>query len=61
MNVLLRLLYLMQVVSIRLPSGYLRSLQKLIVHFVWAGARPRLKYALLCVPKEKGGIGLPDF
>lgn len=51
MNTLPHLLYLMQVVPIRLPSRYLRTLQKMIVRFVWSGARPWLKYALLCAPK----------
>lgn len=51
MNTLPHLLYLMQVVPIRLPSRYLRTLQKMIVRFVWSGTRPRLKYALLCARK----------
>lgn len=40
MNILPRLLYLMQTIPIKLLRGYHRNLQKAITQFVWTGTKP---------------------
>ncbi|XP_040274347.1 olfactory receptor 1468-like [Bufo bufo] len=58
--VLPRLTYLQQVLPIPVPKTYYVRLKREISKFVWDGKRARLACSVLCRPKDKGGIGLPD-
>uniref|UniRef100_A0A8C5M2P2 Reverse transcriptase domain-containing protein n=1 Tax=Leptobrachium leishanense TaxID=445787 RepID=A0A8C5M2P2_9ANUR len=60
MNVLPRLLYLVQTIPLRVPRGWLAEVRKLFLNFVWAGKRPRLKFTTMCKPVSSGGLALPD-
>lgn len=60
MNILPRVLYLLQTLPIVVPSLFFSSLQKLFYSYVWNGRHPRLKLALLTAPKSAGGLALPN-
>ena len=60
MKVVLRLLYLFQSIPQIIPETQFRYWDKLISRFIWAGKRPRVRYKTLQLPKEKGGLSLPN-
>ena len=60
MNIMPRLLYLFQTLPIKLAVGFLKDLRSRFVKFIWAGKSPRVRRAILTLPKERGGVGLPD-
>uniref|UniRef100_A0A8C5QDZ1 Uncharacterized protein n=1 Tax=Leptobrachium leishanense TaxID=445787 RepID=A0A8C5QDZ1_9ANUR len=60
MNVLPRILYLLQTIPLTLPTHYLRAFRKCFIDFIWAGSRPRLQFAIMCRSKSQGGLALPD-
>uniref|UniRef100_A0A8C5PKM6 Reverse transcriptase domain-containing protein n=3 Tax=Leptobrachium leishanense TaxID=445787 RepID=A0A8C5PKM6_9ANUR len=59
MNVLPRVLYLLQTLPVHVPTAFFRSLQSLFIRYVWAGRKPRLRVALLTAPRSRGGLALP--
>uniref|UniRef100_A0A8C5N2I9 Reverse transcriptase domain-containing protein n=1 Tax=Leptobrachium leishanense TaxID=445787 RepID=A0A8C5N2I9_9ANUR len=60
MNVLPCMLYLLQTVPVTLPGSFFKSFRSEMIKFVWAGLKPRLRFSVLCRPKEAGGMALPD-
>ena len=60
MNVVPRLLYLFQSIPQMIPESQFRHWDKLISRFIWAGKRPRVRYKTLQLPKEEGGLSLPN-
>lgn len=60
MNVMPRLLYLFQMLPVRLPQNFLAELRTRLTRFVWAGRPPRLRIAILSLLKVQGGMGFPD-
>lgn len=60
MYVLTRLLYLFQSLPVQIPTKQFCEGDKLISRYIWSGKRPRVRYSTLQLPKEKGGMGLPD-
>lgn len=61
MNVLPRFLYLFQSIPIFLPKSFFRSLDGLILSFVWGGKISRIRKIFLERPKQDGGLALPNF
>lgn len=55
MNVLPRLLYLFLSLPVRIPDSQFTTWEKQISWFIWAGARPRVKFKTLQLDKGKGG------
>lgn len=60
MNVLPRILYVLQVMPVALPPPFFASLRKIFMDFIWAGGNPRNSLMNLSLPKNRGGLGLPD-
>ncbi|KAM5171776.1 A.superbus venom factor 1-like [Mantella aurantiaca] len=60
MNVLPRILYLMQALPITIPPSFFQELRKSITNFIWAHKQPRISFNRLTKSKLNGGIGLPD-
>lgn len=60
MNILPRILYLLQTVPIKLPTKFFSTYQKAYTDLIWGTSRPRFSYFRLTVPKFKRGIGLPE-
>lgn len=59
MNILPRLLYLFQSVPIEKPGQYFSEWDKIISRFIWAGKKQRVKYKIVQLSKERGGLALP--
>lgn len=60
MNVLPRLLYLLQAIPIKLPPSFFTSYKHMCRTFIWASKSLRLVWDRLILPKLLGGLGLPD-
>ena len=60
MNVLPRILYLMQTIPIAVPKEFFQSIKGILRAYIWANKSPRIKMQTLALPKVRGGMGLPD-
>lgn len=60
MNILPRILYLLQTVPIKLPASFFTTYKKICRNFIWAAKSPRLSWEKMTTPKIKGGLSLPD-
>lgn len=60
MTILPKFLYLMQALPIHIPASYFKQVQSIFTEFVWAKKRPRLPHNLLVLPKQNGGLALPN-
>ena len=60
MNILPRLLYLFQSLPIMVPKKQFDEWDKWISRFVWGGKKPRTRYETLQLPKDRGGMALPN-
>ena len=47
--------------AIFIPDCYVNDINKMIIDFIWSGRKPKLKRDVLFLPKNQGGLGLPDF
>lgn len=61
MTILPKLLYLFRVLPIPIPSYFLRIVQKRATSFIWGSSKPRIPIHTLHLPKNKGGLGYPNF
>lgn len=59
MNILPRLLYLFQNLPVELSEKELKELDKIISRFIWQGAKPRIRYRTVQLPKGTGGLARP--
>uniref|UniRef100_A0A8C5LZP1 Reverse transcriptase domain-containing protein n=1 Tax=Leptobrachium leishanense TaxID=445787 RepID=A0A8C5LZP1_9ANUR len=60
MNLLPRLLYLFNTLPISIPVSFFTTLRKELLRFIWTQGRPRVSFKVLCLPKSRGGLALPD-
>ena len=60
MNVLPRILFLFQTLPLFLPKSFFKSLDTVILSFIWAGKIPRIQKRNLERPKLAGGFALPN-
>lgn len=60
MNILPRLLYLFQSLPVEIPLQQFAQWDKMVSRFIWGGKRPRIRLSILHLPKEKGGMALPN-
>ena len=56
-----RFLYLFQNVPIYIPKSYFKSIDSIIMPFIWGYKSHRISEAHLQKPREHGGLGLPCF
>lgn len=61
MSILPKILYLFRVLTIQVPSYFLRILQQKALHFIWGKIKPRLPQPTLYTPHMRGGISVPNF
>lgn len=59
-NVLPRLLYLFLSLPVEIPSKQFTEWDRWISRFMWGGKKPRTRYKTLQLPKDKGGMALPN-
>lgn len=60
MNVLPRILYLLQMIPIHIPPSFFKVYRQLCSKFLWSDHTHRISYTQLTRPKHLGGIGLPN-
>lgn len=60
MNALPRLLYLLQTIPIQIPPSFFITYRQICSKFFWGEHRHRISYNQLTLPKNLGGIGLPN-
>uniref|UniRef100_A0A803K7A0 Reverse transcriptase domain-containing protein n=1 Tax=Xenopus tropicalis TaxID=8364 RepID=A0A803K7A0_XENTR len=60
MTLMRKVLYTSQALPIKLPMAFFKSLKTIITKLIWQGKNARLKYKQLILPKESGGLTLPD-
>ncbi len=61
MNILLRLLYLFQMLPVMVSKKAFTLLNRAIMKFIWCKKRPRLRYSFLSLPLKNGGLAAPSF
>lgn len=60
MNIVPKFLYLFQALPISAPLAFFSQIQAVFTKFIWASRHPRINRSLLTLPKEAGGIEVPD-
>uniref|UniRef100_A0A3B5ADU2 Reverse transcriptase zinc-binding domain-containing protein n=1 Tax=Stegastes partitus TaxID=144197 RepID=A0A3B5ADU2_9TELE len=60
MNILPRLMYVFLALPINIPQSQFNKWDKLISRFIWESKKPRVRYTTLQLPKDKGGMALPN-
>lgn len=58
--ILPKYLFLFRVAPLDITLPLLNKWQKTLLDFVWSYKKPRLHRNLLCAPKNRGGLALPD-
>uniref|UniRef100_A0A3B3Z6M4 Reverse transcriptase zinc-binding domain-containing protein n=1 Tax=Periophthalmus magnuspinnatus TaxID=409849 RepID=A0A3B3Z6M4_9GOBI len=61
MNVLPRLLYIIQMLPSYISSKIFKQIHSAIRAFLWNNKRPRMELQKLQLPIQKGGLGIPNF
>lgn len=61
MNILPRLLYLFRTLPVEVPESQFKEWDKWVSRFIWQGKKPRIRYTVLQLKKEKGGAMLSSF
>ena len=59
MNILPRLQYIFRTLPVEVNDSCFKEWDKLISRFIWQGKRPRIRYNILQLGKERGGMALP--
>lgn len=60
MCILPKFLYLLQALPIQMPSSYFDQVRAVFFDFIWAHKRPRLNRRQIMLPKQYGGLAVPD-
>uniref|UniRef100_A0A672HPP6 Reverse transcriptase domain-containing protein n=1 Tax=Salarias fasciatus TaxID=181472 RepID=A0A672HPP6_SALFA len=60
MNILPKLLYLFLSLPVEIPHKQFRDWNKHISRFIWGKKRPRVRFATLLLPGDRGGMALPS-
>lgn len=55
-----KLLFLLRMLPICLPSRDLKRWQTMFNNFIWSYARHRIAHKILRIPQNKGSLGIPD-
>uniref|UniRef100_A0A8C4XA88 Reverse transcriptase domain-containing protein n=1 Tax=Erpetoichthys calabaricus TaxID=27687 RepID=A0A8C4XA88_ERPCA len=61
MNILPKLLFLFQNISIYINKSFFKQLDSIITSFIWNSKHPRIRRATLQRPQAEGGMALPNF
>uniref|UniRef100_A0A669B572 Reverse transcriptase domain-containing protein n=1 Tax=Oreochromis niloticus TaxID=8128 RepID=A0A669B572_ORENI len=60
MNILPPLLFLFQSIPVHIPVKQFALWNRMISGFIWKGRKPRVRYITLQLPRERGGLSLPN-
>lgn len=60
MSILPKYLYLFQALPVKIPPSYFKEVQALFTCFIWVQKKPCIPCTQLSLPKQFGGLALPD-
>ncbi len=60
MNVLPRVAFLFSAIPLEIPKKFFNEINKLFSHFLWKGKKPRISLKKSFLPRNRGGLGIPD-
>lgn len=60
MNLLPKVLYIFQNIPLPPPVDWFKKFKKLLLQFLWANQRPRIRLSLLHLPHNEGGLMCPN-
>uniref|UniRef100_A0A3B3HAI8 Reverse transcriptase domain-containing protein n=1 Tax=Oryzias latipes TaxID=8090 RepID=A0A3B3HAI8_ORYLA len=61
MMILPKINYLFSMIPSKPPTTWFKSLDSFISQYLWEGKPPRISLKTIKKPKDRGGLGLPDF
>uniref|UniRef100_A0A3B3HTW8 Reverse transcriptase domain-containing protein n=1 Tax=Oryzias latipes TaxID=8090 RepID=A0A3B3HTW8_ORYLA len=61
MTILPKINYLFSMIPSKPPTTWFKSLDSFISQYLWEGKPPRISLKTIKKPKDRGGLGLPDF
>uniref|UniRef100_A0A668ALJ7 Reverse transcriptase domain-containing protein n=1 Tax=Myripristis murdjan TaxID=586833 RepID=A0A668ALJ7_9TELE len=60
MNVLPRLNFLVSSIPLFIQKSWFDNINKMFSSFLWNNKKPRINWKKLSLPRDKGGLGIPD-
>lgn len=60
MNILPRLLYLFQALPLEIHTQQFAAWDRMVSRFIWGGKRARIRLSTLQLPRDRGGMALPN-
>ena len=60
MNILPRLSFVISAIPLKFPQQWFKEIDKILSSFLWCDKKPRINHKKLSMPRNKGGLAVPD-
>lgn len=60
MSILPKFVYFFQALLIDIPTAFFHQVDTLFTKFIWANKQPRISRSRMTIPKQYGGLAVPD-